>query len=89
MLPEITFTHVFFIGIALVLMLLFSPTRAVLGWAFKLSGSGLKALAGMLFAFIHSTGSKLIDAHLCWLHNWKPRQMVMPSQRNKRSTNRQ
>lgn len=87
-LPQIDAFHLVVAGFVLLVMLIFSPTRAVLAWLFKLLMEGLTKLAGIVFTIIHEGGTKLFEAHVVWFKNWMPRQFVIPSLRNGNSTRR-
>lgn len=87
-LPQIDTFHVVVAGFVLVMLLLFSPTRALLGWLFKQSWDGFKALCGVLYTVLHEVFTKLRDAHVVWFKNWMPRQFVIPSLRNGDATRR-
>lgn len=87
-LPELDEFHKIILGMIVGAMLLFSPTRAILAWVFKTAFEGLKFLVARLFTFAHESSKRVLEAHLCWLKNWGPRQMVVPSVTAKRPTQR-
>lgn len=75
-------TLVFLMGLA------FQPTRSLIAWMLKTIASGIGSLLKSLFAAIHEAGKRLLDAHITWLLNWRPRIMVLPNIDTPKSTNR-
>lgn len=73
-----------FLGIGLI----FSPTRAVIAWAFKILSDLVSKLVGALFTFLHEAGSRVIDAHVVYFKNWKPRAMVIKTVKAEKGTRR-
>jgi hypothetical protein len=85
---EIDAFHVVVISLVLGIGMLIPPTRAILVFAFGLIWAGVVKATGMIFTLVHEASVKLWEAHVCWLKNWRPRQMVIPSLRRERSTRR-
>lgn len=80
--------HLVVAGFVLVVALIIPPTRAIVFFVAGLLWEGGKKVAGMIFAGLHEVVVKLWEAHRCWLMNWWPRSVVVPSLRRERTTRR-
>ena len=74
--------------LAFVVCLIFAPTRAVIGFCFKIAVDSAGKILGIAFTGLHEGLSKLFDAHMTYFKNWMPRASVLPSVRNDRGTRR-
>ena len=80
--------HLVVAGFVMAAALSIPPTRAILVFLAGLLWEGGKKVGGMLFAGFHEVFVKLWEAHRCWIKNWWPRSVVVPSLRRERSTRR-
>ncbi|MBT9136824.1 MAG: hypothetical protein DDT34_01910 [Firmicutes bacterium] len=74
--------------ILLVIGLIFSPTRIIITFLFKGFLKGSSKIAGIVFTGTHEVFSSVFQAHYLYFKNWLPRQTVIPSVREDKSTRR-
>ncbi len=74
--------------VLLVITLIFSPTRTIISFLFKGFLKGISKTAGIVFTGLHEVFSSVFQAHYLYLKNWLPRQTVIPSVREEKSTRR-
>lgn len=66
--------------------LIFSPTRAVIGFFFKIALEIIEKVIEIAFTILHEGAKDLVRAHAVYFRNWLPRDAVIKSVRADSST---